>query len=86
MVEAAAFVAAPLGGMTLALVFFGYLVLALGAVWLARQPGTIATLIIFSEQTVGDPMRMGLFAAVVVIMIGLLLTALLVAPLIDKMI
>jgi multiple antibiotic resistance protein len=49
-------------------------------------PGTIATLIIFSEQTVGDPMRMGLFAAVVVIMIGLLLTALLVAPLIDKMI
>ena len=31
-------------GPTLALVFFGYLVLALGAVWLARQPGTIATL------------------------------------------
>ncbi|WP_431483348.1 PAS domain S-box protein [Pseudomonas solani] len=31
-------------GATLLLVFLGYLLLALGAVWLARQPGTIATL------------------------------------------
>ncbi|XBQ16553.1 MAG: MarC family protein [Oceanicaulis sp.] len=48
-------------------------------------PGTIATLIIFSEQ-VTNPMKAGVFAAVVVIVVALLCAALLIAPLIDRVI
>ena len=49
-------------------------------------PGTIATLIIFSEQAAGDMARWTMFAAVVAIMVGLLCAALLVAPLLDRMV
>jgi multiple antibiotic resistance protein len=49
-------------------------------------PGTITTLIIFSEQAATSPVKMGLFASVVLIVIGLLLAALLVAPLLDRMV
>lgn len=48
-------------------------------------PGTIATLIIFSEQ-VTTPMRAGLFAAVILIVVGALFAALMVAPLIDRVV
>ncbi len=49
-------------------------------------PGTITTLIIFSEQAATSPVKMSLFAAVVLIVIGLLLAALLIAPLLDRMV
>lgn len=48
-------------------------------------PGTIATLIIFSEQ-VDSPMRAGLFAAVVLIVVALLCAALMIAPLLDRVV
>lgn len=48
-------------------------------------PGAIATLIIFSEQ-VTTPMRAGLFGAVLMIVIGLLFLALMVAPYLDRMV
>lgn len=49
-------------------------------------PGTITTLIIFSEQASTSPVKMGLFAAVVLIVVGLLLAALLIAPFLDRMV
>lgn len=48
-------------------------------------PGTIATLIIFSEQ-VDSPMRAGLFAAVILIVVALLFAALIIAPLLDRVV
>jgi multiple antibiotic resistance protein len=48
-------------------------------------PGTIATLIIFSEQ-VTTPVRAGIFGAVLLIVVGLLFLALMIAPLIDRVI
>ena len=48
-------------------------------------PGAIATLIIFSEQ-VDSPMKAGVFAAVVLTVVGLLFAALMIAPLLDRMV
>ncbi|TGY92866.1 MarC family protein [Marinicauda pacifica] len=48
-------------------------------------PGAIATLIIFSEQ-VDSPVRAGLFAGVITLIVGLLFAALMIAPLIDRVI
>ncbi|MFW6413450.1 MAG: MarC family protein [Oceanicaulis sp.] len=48
-------------------------------------PGTIATLIIFSEQ-VTSPVRAGLFAAVILIVVAALFTALMIAPMIDRVV
>jgi multiple antibiotic resistance protein len=48
-------------------------------------PGAIATLIIFSEQ-VDSFAKAGVFAAVVLIVVSLLCAALLIAPLLDRMV